>query len=130
MDVGLGLIYKLSDNKQLGAQAVYKAGLGTGLNNIRFSHQGVGYRLYADMKFAGRANIWLSAGYEGHYRAGFKKIIELRNQALWTQNALAGISKKYSMGKKKSGEMKLLYNFLWKQQPNGQQWVWRTGWVF
>jgi hypothetical protein len=127
LDMGLGLAYKLNDKKILGAQLVYKAGLGNGLNAIKLSHQGVGYRLYADLKFKG--SFWLSAGYENQYRSGFKKIAELQNRYAWQTSAVAGLSKKYRL-RRKGGEMKLLYNFLWKQQVNGQWIIWRTGIVF
>jgi hypothetical protein len=128
LDIGLGLSYKIDDKKVIGAQGVYKAGLGNGLNNIKLSHQGVGFRLYGEVKF--KRSFWFSAGYERNYMHIFLKIAELRNVNGWQESALAGISKKYKIGKKKSGEMKLLYNFLWKEQVNGQRIVWRTGFSF
>jgi hypothetical protein len=128
MDVGLGLTYQPDDKKIIGAQLVYKAGVGNSLRHIKLSHQGVGYRFYADVKL--KASIWASAGFEQQYLHVFSKITELKNTSAWQTNALAGISKKYKLGKKKGGEMKLLYDFLWSKQVNGQRIVWRTGFRF
>jgi hypothetical protein len=135
-DIAAGVSYKIDDKKQIGTQLVYKAGLGNGLNNIRLTHQGFGYRFFADMKL--KKGFWLSAGYENNYMYSFKTIDELRINGLnpWQESALAGISKKYKLKKKggepsfakaSEGEMKLLYDFLWNKKVGGQRIVWRTG---
>jgi hypothetical protein len=128
-DIAAGVSYKIDDKKQIGTQLVYKAGLGNGLNNIKLTHQGFGYRFFADMKL--KKGFWLSAGYENNYMRSFKRIDELRINGLnpWQESALAGISKKYKL-KKKGGEMKLLYDFLWNRKVGGPRIVWRTGFTF
>jgi hypothetical protein len=128
-DIAAGVSYKIDDKKQIGTQVVYKAGLGNGLNNIKLTHQGFGYRFFADMKL--KKGFWLSAGYENNYMYSFKTINELRINRLnpWQESALAGISKKYKL-KKKGGEVKLLYDFLWNKKVGGQRIVWRTGFTF
>lgn len=126
-DVAAGLSYKLDDKKQFGAQLVYKAGLGNGLNNIKISHQGFGYRFYGDLKL--KKNFWLTGGYESNYMSAFRNIAELQAGSYWQTSALAGLSKKYKL-KKKGGEMKILYDFLWNKKIGGQRIVWRTGFTF
>jgi hypothetical protein len=126
-DLAFGISYKLNDKKQIGSQMVYKAGLGNGLNNIKLTHQGIGYRFFTDIKL--KKSFWISAGYENNYMSTFKSISELKQGSYWQESALAGISKKYKL-KKKGGEMKLLYNFLWNKQVGGQRIVWRTGFSF
>ena len=126
-DVAAGLSFKIDDKKQIGTQLVYKAGLGTGLNNIKLTHQGFGYRFYGDLKF--KKGFWFTGGYEQNYMAGFRNITELRSGSYWQSSALAGLSKKYKL-KNKGGEMKLLYDFLWNKKVGGQRFVWRTGFTF
>jgi hypothetical protein len=126
-DVAAGFAFKIDDKKQIGSQLVYKAGLGNGLNNIKLTHQGIGYRFYTDLKLKG--SFWLSAGYENHHYSTFKKFRELETVKNWQTSALAGLSKKWKL-KKKAGDMKLLYDFLWNKKPGGQRIVWRTGFSF
>jgi hypothetical protein len=123
-DVAAGLAFKIDDKKQIGSQLVYKAGLGNGLNHIKLTHQGIGYRFYTDLKLKG--SFWLSAGYENNYFATFKNFRELETVSNWQTSALAGLSKKWKL-KKKGGEMKLLYDFLWNRKVGGQRILWRTG---
>ena len=126
-DIAAGFAFKIDDKKQIGSQLVYKAGLGNGFNNIKLTHQGIGYRFYTDLKLKG--SFWISAGYENNYFATFKNFRELEGVSNWQTSALAGLSKKWKL-KKKSGEMKILYDFLWNQKPGGQRIVWRTGMIF
>ena len=126
-DVAAGLAFKIDDKKQIGSQLVYKAGLGNGLNHIKLTHQGFGYRFYADMKL--KKSFWISGGYENNYMATFKNITELKQGSYWQESALAGLSKKYKL-KKRGGEMKLLYDFLWNKKVGGQRVVFRTGFTF
>jgi hypothetical protein len=119
-DVALGLGYKIDDKKIMGLQVAYKLGLGSGLNNIKLSTEGVSYRSYADFKF--KKSVWLTGGYE---------LTNFTNSPYfggsWREAALLGLSKKYAITKKRKGEAKILYNFLWQQQPNAQKIIFRTG---
>lgn len=126
-DLAAGVSFKIDDKKQIGTQLVYKAGLGSGLNHIQLTHQGFGYRFYGDLKF--KKSFWLTGGYEQQYMSGFRNITELKNGSYWQSSALAGLSKKWKL-KKKGGEMKLLYDFLWNRKVGGQRFVWRTGFTF
>jgi hypothetical protein len=127
-DVAVGIGYKFDDKKIAGIQVAYKLGLGNGLNAIKLSTQGVSYRSYIDFKF--NKNIWLSGGYEV---SKFTNLLQDNNALAnppfggWGGSALLGLSKKYSITKKRKGEAKILYNFLWQQQPNAQKIIFRTG---
>jgi hypothetical protein len=95
--------------KIIGIGASYKLGLGTGWNNIRLSHQGVGLRTYLDWKFKG--SIWLSGGYEQNYKSIIRNISQLQNKSTWQKSGLIGLSKKYKVGNKLNGKVQLMWDF-------------------
>ena len=129
-DFALTLGYKLSDNKKLGIGASYKMGWGSSLRDIQLSSEGMGLRSYVDIKAKG--SIWLSGGFEYNYLSAFTNIRDLQNNIdIWQRSALAGLSKKYKIGRKKEGNMQLLYDFLHNQQnPPGQALKFRIGYTF
>ncbi|MBO9571012.1 MAG: hypothetical protein J7497_02200, partial [Chitinophagaceae bacterium] len=89
---------------------------------------GIGFRTYADLKLKG--NFWFSSGAEMNYFSQFKNFDELKHKVPWQKSALAGLSKKYKI-KKATGELKLLYDFLWTRNgPNSQPLIFRTGYTF
>jgi hypothetical protein len=137
-DIGLSLGYKLNDKATVGTGISYKLGLGRGLDNIAFSSQGVGLRSYADWKIPaikGRVwewigGLWITGGYEYNYMQAFAKLSDLRNINIWQKSVLAGVTKKYKVGKKE-GNMQLLYDFLANQEfPQGQSIKFRVGYSF
>lgn len=124
VNIGLGVGYKLNDKSVIGAGLAYKLGMGT-IEHISFSHQGVGLRSYFDYKI--KKSFYVSGGYEMNYNTGFKNIEQLRNYDAWQRSGLLGLSKRYSLGKK-TGEMKLLWDFLsYQQVPRRQAIVYRVG---
>lgn len=128
-DVALSLGYKLSDKKTIGFGASYKLGWGSGFNNIKFTSEGVGLRGYADIKFKG--SIWITGGFEYNYFQHFSSFSEIKNLDIWQRSALAGVTKKYKIGKKREGNFQLLYDFLaYKQVPQAQALKFRMGWAF
>jgi len=137
-DFALTLGYKLSDNKRLGIGASYKMGWGNSLKNIQLSNQGVGLRSYIDIKspiksrgifFSG---LWFSGGFEYNYLSAFRNLQDLQTSIdVWQRSALLGLSKKYKIGKKKEGNMQLLYDFLHNQEtPPSQAIKFRIGYEF
>lgn len=125
-DVGLSLGYKLNDKAALGIGAAYKLGLGTGWNNIRLTHQGLGLRSYIDWKLKG--SLYITGGYEQNYNSLFNSIGQLRDYSAWRSSGLLGLSKKYRLGKKMKGDMKLLWDFLsYRQAPRTQAIFFRFG---
>lgn len=118
----------------MGIGGGYKLGLGKGWDKLALSNEGLSLRSYMDIKAKG--SIWISAGLEYNYMQSFASLRSLpspiaQNINLWQHSALAGITKKYKIGKKKEGKMQLLYDFLAKQQlPQMQALKFRVGWNF
>lgn len=121
--------YKFSKNGILGLGASYKLGMGTGFNNIRFSHQGVGFRSFGDYKLKG--TFFVNGGFEYNYNQPFAEAAQLYKQNNWSRSALIGISKKYKINNKLKGNMMLLYDFLANSQVPRQDPVkFRLGYNF
>lgn len=112
-DIAGQVAYKFHKNGSAGLGAAYKLGLGTGFNNIRFSHQGVGLRSFLDWKLKG--SFYINGGFEENYNAAFINTDQLRNINNWQGSALIGISKKYKVSTKLKGNIILLYDFLYNQ---------------
>ncbi len=109
-DIGFSVGFKPNDRIISGLGGSYRVGWGTSFSNIRISHQGVGIRSFLDWRIKG--GFYLSTGYEQNYFSEIRNIAQLREYSAWKSSALAGVSKKYNVGKKKKGEMKILYDFL------------------
>ncbi len=104
--------YKFHKNGSAGIGLSYKLGMGTGLNNIHFSSQGMGIRSFIDWKLKG--TFFLNGGYEQNYQPDYAGAGEGMVQK-WTQSGLVGISKKYKINSKLKGNMMLLFDFLYNQ---------------
>jgi len=127
-DLGLSLGYKLNDKSVVGIGASYKMGWGSGWNNIRITHQGIGLRSYVDWKLKG--SFWISGGYEQNYKSEIRSIDQLRDQSAWQQSGLIGLSKVVSVKSKlfKKTKVQLLWDFLsYDHVPRGQPIVFRIG---
>ena len=133
-DLGLSLGYKLNDKSVIGVGAAYKLGWGTGWNNIRITHQGLGLRSYMDWKLKG--SFWVSGGYEQNFRPALNGVQipspfgGSRMAAAWQQSGLIGISKVVSVKSKlfKKTKAQLLWDFLsYQQVPRTQAIVFRIG---
>ncbi|MBX9782407.1 MAG: hypothetical protein K2X48_03840 [Chitinophagaceae bacterium] len=127
-DIGLSLGMKLNDKSVIGLGGSYRAGLGTGFNNIRLTHEGISYRSYIDWKpslrFLGQfgKSIWVSGGYERNYFAVFNRIDELRDVNAWKASLLLGASKVVDVRSRffKKTKLSLLYDFNWRTPGNVQ----------
>lgn len=127
-DIAVTLGYKANDKQTLGIGASYKLGWGHGFNHIRLSSEGVGLRSYADMKLKG--SIWAMGGFECNYFNHFNSLNEIKNLDIWQKSALAGLEKKYKVGKR-NGTLQVLYDFLAsKQVLQGQALKFRVGYTF
>jgi len=127
-DVAATIGYRFSDAATAGVGISYKVGWGSSLNHIALSNEGVGFRSYADLKMKG--SIWITGGCEYNYMQTFAKWSDVADVNRWQKSALLGIEKKYKIGKK-SSNMQLLYDFLWKTQiPNAQPFRFRIGYTF
>jgi hypothetical protein len=108
-DFGLSAGYKPTDKLVVGIGGSYRMGWGSGFTNMRITHQGVGIRSFIEWKIKGK--LFLSGGYEQNYYSEIKRLRQLANHNGWKESALLGVDKKYSIGKKKNGQMKILYDF-------------------
>ncbi|MGN6493884.1 MAG: hypothetical protein ACTHLE_17935 [Agriterribacter sp.] len=143
-DIALTAAYKLNEKGRMGIGLSGKVGWGNGWKHIHISGQGVGARAFVewkapDLSSLGRAGggLWFYAGAELNYNRTIKSLAEFKNYSNYSKNALAGLSKKYSMnsplkkGKKVQGSVQVLYDFLHARQvPRGQALVWRVGYTF
>ncbi len=127
-DVALTAGYKLSDQFTTGIGLAYKIGWGKNISHLKISHEGVGMRTYVDIKLKG--SIWVSGGYEWNHQQAFNSIEALKDITAWQRSGLIGLSKKYSIGKKK-GNVQLLWDFLSASQvPQTRAVKFRIGYVF
>jgi len=127
-DIGFSIGYKISSKAIIGTGASYKLGMGRGISHLALTSQGAGLRGFVDIKAKG--SIWISGGFEYNYIQAFAKLAEIKNINAWQKSALAGISKKYMVGKKE-GSAQLLYDFLYNQHGvQGHPLVFRVGYNF
>lgn len=125
-DIGITIGFKINDNSTIGIGASHKVGWGDSFRKIQISHQGFGLRAYVDVRLKGK--IFLGGGFEQNYQAEIRRIRDLYNQKAWQQSALLGVSKKYSIGKKRKGELKILFDFLYNRHiPQTKPILFRVG---
>lgn len=125
-DLGISLGYKLNDKSVIGIGVSGKIGWGKDLRHIVITGEGASLRSFIDWKLKGR--FFISGGFEQNYRSRFENISLLRNPNQWSHSGLIGISKRYAVGKKWKGEVKLYYDFLYKaHSPNTQPVLFRVG---
>lgn len=128
-DLAIQVAYKFSKKGSAGLGASYKLGMGNGLSNISFTHEGVGLRSFADFKLKG--SLFINGGFEKNYNAAFSRFSELKNINQWTGSALIGLSKKMNGPKKLKTNIQLLYDLLHnKSVPAGQPLLLRIGYNF
>jgi hypothetical protein len=128
-DLGLSLGYRATDNAVLGVGMSYRVGWGKDIRHINITHEGLGIRSFAEYKIHG--TFFMSAGAEWNYNSSFKRVEALKNYTAWSRRALAGLNKKYELGKKWKGNVMVLYDFLWRKNALvNSPWVVRTGYRF
>lgn len=121
--------YKINDKSVAGIGLSGRVGWGQGWKHIKVTGQGVGMRLFVDWKVKG--NFWLTAGAEMNYNKSVESLEVFKNYSTWSKSALAGVSRKYKIGKKLKGNMQVLYDFLHQYQtPPTPAFVWRVGYNF
>jgi hypothetical protein len=127
-DFAFSLGYKLNDNGVVGIGSSYKLGISS-LSGIHFSNQGFGLRSYIDWKIKG--GFYVSGGYEKNYLPQLQNINVPQRLETWQESGLIGISKKYTISKKRKLTLQLSFDFLsYKNIPRSQPFLFRTGWIF
>jgi len=129
-DFGLSAGFKINDQSIIGLGMSYRAGWGKDIRHISITHEGFGVRGFLDYKLY--RSFYVSGGYEYNYRMRFDNVQQLgRTPENWSSSALLGINKKYSIGKKWKGDMKLLFDFLYRQHiPVSVPVIFRLGYSF
>jgi hypothetical protein len=121
--------YKFHKNGSAGLGVAYKLGMGTGWKDIRFTHQGVGFRSFVDWKL--KHQFFINGGFEENYNAAFTSVNQLGAYDQWQGSALLGISKKYKVSSRLKGNIILLYDFLHNQHiPRTEPLKFRLGYNF
>ncbi len=126
-DIAVSIGYKPRDGMLIGLAGSYKLGIGT-IDNIRFSNEGVGIRYFADVRW--KKQLYLTGGFEMNYNEHFKDVAFIKDNNLWQQSALLGITKKFKLKTKftKGTSIAVLYDFLARQHaPVSQAVIFRIG---
>ena len=128
-DFGLSMGYKINDKSVFGIGASYKMGWGKDIQHVTITNEGIGLRSYLDWKLKG--SFYVSGGYEQNYRQQFDNAQQLQDPTQWQSSGLIGVTKKYSIGKKWKGDLKLLFDFLYNSHsPQTQPILFRFGYGF
>jgi hypothetical protein len=101
------------------------------IERISISHQGIGIRSFIDWKL--KKQFFVTGGFEMNYNAQFKNITQLKDQSVWQQAGLIGITKKINIKTKfiKGTSIQLLYDMFYRQHnPVSQPVLFRTGYSF
>lgn len=145
LDAAVTASYRVTDKMKIGVGLSGKTGFGRSWKHIKLTGESVGTRVFAEWKapdlfktksrFMG--SLWLYGGAETNYNRTIQSLADFKNYTNWSKSALAGLSKKYSMGsplkkgKKIQGNMQLLYDFMHRKNiPNTPGLVWRVGYEF
>ncbi|QCR24498.1 hypothetical protein C1N53_20475 [Pontibacter sp. SGAir0037] len=130
-ELGGWLGYRLHDRASAGLGASYRLGWGSGIRDLRLSHQGLGLRTYGEYRLGGRYLAY--AGYELNHRPGPRRAV-LPPAAgdtaggRWQPSGLAGLAVKYRLRGSARGSMQLLWDFLsYRQAPRTQAVLLRVG---
>ncbi len=135
-DIALTAGYILSKISTVGVGFSYKIGYGSSLSAISLSNQGLSVRSYGEIKLKGKADLWVTAGYEQNWLPQLATILDSANVHVsgwgpgWQESGLIGLTKKYKIGKK-TGNFQLLWDFLsYSQIPRGTALKFRIGYTF
>ena len=131
IDVGLSAGYKLDDKKIIGVGASYNLGMGTGIDHIKVTSNGISLRSFIDVKVKG--TLFVSGGFEYNYQQPFSNFNQIRRLYDWTQSGLIGLSKIVSFNSKflKKTKVQFLWDFLsYRQIPQQTPFKFRIGYSF
>ena len=136
-DFGLSAGYKLNNKNTVGIGASYKMGWGQDIKHIHITSQGMGLRLYIDIKLKG--SFYLSGGLEYNYQPitsdslNTNTVMHWNEISSWSKSGLIGVSKIVNVKSKffKKTKLQLLFDFLsYQQVPRTQPIKFRVGYTF
>ena len=130
-DFALTAGYNIQKKLSIGGGISYKMGMGTGINNIKITNQGLGFRSYADYKW--KKTFFLTAGFEMNYMKPFSELRTIAIIDKWTSSGLIGVTKKidFSSSFVKSMRIQLFWDFLAQgRMVQTQPVLFRIGYTF
>lgn len=125
-DIGVVAGYRFSDKATAGVGLSYKLGLGSRIDHIVLSSQGLGLRSYAEYRASG--SFWMVAGLEYNYLQAFSHLPDIRDLQAWQRSVLVGVSRKIPLGRARQASVQLLYDVLSRDNPGSQPLKFRVGW--
>jgi len=126
-DVAVQVAYKFSDKGSMGVGSAFKLGWGTDIHHIHFTAQGLNLRSFLSYQLKG--TFFVNGGLEMNYEKTIPNVPVLKNLNGWSKSALLGIERKYKISGKISGDIMVLFDFLYRQNDR-QPVVLRTGYSF
>ena len=125
-DLGLAIGFRINTNAIVSIGGSYKIGWGRDIRQISITQEGAGIR--GNFEYRIKGNIFAFGGYEQNFLERFDNIRQLPSPDYWRQSCLIGISKKYSINKKFKGDIKMLFDLLYRSySPASQPVVIRFG---
>ncbi|RXK59194.1 hypothetical protein ESA94_13720 [Lacibacter luteus] len=131
LEIGGSMGYKINDQSIAGLGLSYRAGLGTDIEHIRLSHNGIGLRTYIDWKIKG--HIFISGGFEYNYQGVFSASDFVKKNMVWGKSGLLGVTSIVPVKSSffKATKIQLLWDFLsYDQLPRTQPFKFRVGYNF
>jgi hypothetical protein len=96
-----------------------RIGWGRGWDHIAITYQGISARSFLDWRIQG--SIYLSGAFEMNYLRLITAFSQLKDYPAWQKSGLLGLSKRYAVGKKLKGSVRLWWDFLsYRQVPRPQ----------
>ncbi|ACU60655.1 hypothetical protein [Chitinophaga pinensis] len=123
-NMALQLAYKFNEKTSAGVGLSYALGMGSDLDHIKLSHQGLGLRSFFEMKV--KASFFAVAGGEANYLSHIRQVGELTSFQKWQPSALVGAELKHTIKGKWKGGLQVLYDVIaHTQAPRQSPWQFR-----
>lgn len=116
-DIGVQLRFDVSERFSAGVGASGKIGLGSNIQNINITGQGVSVRSFVDGRIKG--GFYLTGALEMNYLTQIDKFEQLRDMSLWRFSGLMGLTRRFKLSGSRTGSVQVLYDFF--NRSNGLQ---------
>lgn len=138
LEIGGSIAFKHTPKLSYGIGFSGSIGLGRDWQNIHFSYEGIGLRVFCDMRMM--YGFSFQTGYERSFRPSNRPYLQdnsklsVGNNPLRDafgakqQSAYAGIMKRYRINSNWNGTFLLGYNFLWQESGFKTPFLLRFGW--
>ncbi len=123
--------YRINNKSSAGVGMSYNMGVGSDIQHVHLSAQGMGIRSYLDVQIKG--SFFATGGYEKNYNKVSSSVNQLSSGYIWQTSGLLGISKIISLSGQfvKKTKVQLLWDMLSDlQPPKTQPFLFRLGYSF